>query len=299
MQNNRPKVIAAYSALKEETPVKLGFFGANVGAMASAAAGGLAARAEDLGYDSLWTGDHMVLPKPRQPKPPLEPDWPMADPLVSLAYLAAHTERIELCTGILVLTLRNPVQLAKEAATVDVLSGGRLVLGVGVGYVEAEFRAAGVPLARRRARFREHLGAARALWTMDEPEFHGDFVSLDGVDAYPRPVQRGGPRVVLGGNTGTAFRDAVELGSGWYGFGHTPSHVAEVRNEMVRHAEAIGKDLSHFELTVTPRVRLTPELVKEYEAAGVDQLVVSVEADTTDGVRHRLELNAPERLGIR
>lgn len=278
--------------------MKLGFFGANVGAMASTAAGGLAARAEELGYHSLWTGEHMVLPKPRLDKPPLDPDWPMADPLVTLGYLAAHTERLELCTGILVLTQRNPVQLAKEAATVDVLSGGRLVLGVGVGYLAAEFRATGVPMERRRARFREHLAAVRALWTMKDPEFQGEFVSFDGIDAYPRPVRSGGPPVVLGGATSAALKEAVELGAGWYGFGHTPAEAARARAEMVRHADVIGKDITSFRTTVTPRVRLNAELVKDYEAAGVDQLVVSVEADTVDGVRRRLELNAPARLGM-
>lgn len=279
--------------------MKLGFFGANVGAMASSAAGGLAAMAEELGYHSLWTGEHMVLPKPRQDKPPLEPDWPMADPLVTLGHLAAHTERLELCTGILVLTQRNPVQLAKEAATVDVLSDGRLVLGVGVGYLAVEFRAIGVPMERRRDRFREHLAAVQALWTMKDPEFHGEFVSFNGIDAYPRPVQPGGPPMVLGGTTSAALQEAVELGAGWYGFGHTPAEVTQARAEMVRHADVIGKDITSFRITVTPRVRLTAELVKEYEAAGVDQLVVSVEADTADGVRRRLEFNAPSRLGIR
>ncbi|AWK73892.1 hypothetical protein CBI38_22350 [Rhodococcus oxybenzonivorans] len=278
--------------------MKLGFFGANVGGMASDEAGELAARGEELGYHSLWTADHAILPKPRQPKPPLDPDWPIMDPLVTLGYLAAFTDRIELCTGILVLTQRGPVQLAKAAATVDVLSRGRLVLGVGVGYVVPEFRATGVPMERRRARFREHLAALRAMWTMDDPQFHGDFVEFDGIDAYPRPIQEGGPRLVLGGATPLALRDAAALGTGWYGFGQTPDEVAEARELMVRHADAIGRDLKDFQITVTPRARLTTELVSAYESAGVDQLVVSVEADTTDGVRKRLELNAPATLGL-
>ncbi|XVQ14971.1 TIGR03619 family F420-dependent LLM class oxidoreductase [Spirillospora sp. CA-255316] len=278
--------------------MKLGFFGANVGGMASRGAGEIAARAEELGYQSLWTGEHMVLPKPRQEKPPLDPDWPMADPMVTLGHLAAFTERIELCTGILVLPQRGPVQLAKEAATVDVLSGGRLVLGVGVGYVVPEFRATGVPMERRRARFREHLAALQALWTMESPEFHGEFVQFDGIDAYPRPVQAGGPPVVLGGMGPQALKDAAELGSGWYGFGHTPEQVAEVRELMNKHAESRGRDLDDFKIIITPRVRLTKELVDAYEKVGVDQLVVSVEAPTLEEVRGRLERNAPGRFGI-
>jgi probable F420-dependent oxidoreductase len=278
--------------------MKLGFFGANVGGMASRGAGEIVARAEELGYHSLWTGEHMVLPKPRQEKPPLEPDWPMADPMVTLGHLAAFTERMELCTGILVLTQRGPAQLAKEAATVDVLSGGRLVLGVGVGYVVPEFRATGVPMERRRARFREHLAALQALWTMEDPAFDGEFVQFDGIDAYPRPVQAGGPPLVLGGTGPQALRDAAELGSGWYGFGHTPEQVSEARDVMANHADSIGRDFGDFRITITPRVRLNRELVGAYEKAGVDQLVVSVEAPTREEVRRRLELNAPRTFGI-
>ncbi|MFJ8001281.1 LLM class F420-dependent oxidoreductase [Streptomyces sp. NPDC096310] len=277
--------------------MKLGFFGANVGGMVAREAGEVAAYAEELGYHSLWTGEHLVLPSPRQQKPPLDPDWPMADPLVTLGFLAAHTERMQLCTGIVVATLRQPVQLAKEAATVDVLSGGRLVLGAGVGYLDVEYRAMGVPKERRRARFREHLQALKALWTMKEPAFHGDFVSFDGIDAHPRPVSPDGIPLVLGGASNTALQDAAELGSGWYGFGQTPAQVAQARSIIVEQAEQFGRDLTGFEITVTPRARLTPELVEEYRTAGVTQLVVTVESDTLEGVRRRLDFNAPGRLG--
>lgn len=278
--------------------MKLGFFGANVGGMVSPEATEIAVRAEELGYHSMWTGEHMVLPKPRQDKPPLEPEWPMGDPLVTLAHLAACTERMELCTGILVLPLRGPVQLAKEAATLDVLSGGRLVLGVGAGYVESEFSAVGVPLERRRARFREYIKALRALWVMETPVFDGEFVRFDGIDAYPRPVQAGGPRLVLGGAGPLALKDAAELGAGWYGFGQTPEQVVEARDVMLRHAESLGRDLGDFEIVVTPRMRLDAELVRAYERAGVGQLVVSAEDSSFEGVRKRIELNAPHTLGI-
>ncbi|EFC86819.1 TIGR03619 family F420-dependent LLM class oxidoreductase [Parafrankia sp. EUN1f] len=278
--------------------MKLGFFGANVGGMVSRQAGEVAAHAEGLGYQSLWVGEHLVLPSPRQPKPPLDPDWPMADPLVTLGYLAAHTERIQLCTGIVAATLRQPVQLAKEAATVDVLSDGRLVLGVGVGYLDLEYQAMGVPADRRRARFREHLHALQALWTMKEPVFHGDFVWFDGIDAHPRPVRPEGPPLVLGGKATVALQDAAEFGSGWYGFGHTPDEAARARAVIFQHAEKIGRDLAGFEITLTPRARLSLELIDQYRAAGVTQLVVSIEADTLDGVRRRLDYNAPGQLGL-
>ncbi len=278
--------------------MKLGVFGVNVGAMASTAAGALARMAEDLGYDSLWAAEHMALPKPRRSTPPLDPDWPMADPLVMLGHLAAFTSRVELCTGVLILPLRQPIQLAKEAATLDVLCGGRLVLGLGLGYLPEEFTAAGVPTADVRRRFREHLRALQSLWTMESPSFRGEFVEFAGIDAYPRPVQTGGPRLVLGGHSPQALRDAAEFGGGWYGFGCTPEEAGRAREQIRRHADEIGRDLSDFRITVTPPVQLTAGLAEGYARAGAQQVVVSVESRTVDGVRRRLEKNAPGRLGF-
>ena len=153
-------------------------------------------------------------------------------------------------------------------------------------------------MERRRERFHEHLSAMRALWTMDDPEFHGEFVDFDGIDAYPRPVQAGGPPLVLGGASLSALRDAAEFGAGWYGFGQTPDEVAAACEVMDRHAESIGRDLTGFNVNLTPRVRLTRDLVDLYEKAGVDQLVVSVEGRTPEDVRRRIELNAPSTQGI-
>lgn len=276
--------------------MRLGFFGANVGAMASSGCGRVARHAEELGYSSLWTGEHVVLPRPRQEKPALEPDWPMTDSLITLACIAAQTERIELCTGVLILPQHNPVQLAKQLATLDVLSGGRLVVGLGTGYVAAEFAAIGVPMKGRRERSREYLSAMRALWGED-PEFDCRYVSFRGVDAYPKPLRPEGPRVVFGGVAASALTDATALGDGWYGFGQTPEQVAVIVSDLRRTLADAGSDRP-FRICVTPRARLSPSLVDDYREAGVGELVVSVESDTLDGVRRRLDYNAPERLGI-
>ena len=170
------------------------------------AAARIAALAERLGYDSLWAGEHVVVPSPRVEPSPMEPDEPMLDPLVALAHLAAHTERIKLGTGVIILPQRNPLVLAKQVASLDVLCGGRLILGIGVAYLEPEMRAIGVPMEGRGARADEYLAAMRALWDQDAPSFSGRHVEFDRVDAHPRPVQRPLPVVVGGHTRAGAFR---------------------------------------------------------------------------------------------
>src|ERR687891_2822135 len=162
------------------------------------AAARIAILAERLGYDSLWAGEHVVVPSPRVEPSPMEPDEPILDPLVALAHVAAHTKRIKLGTGVIILPQRNPLVLAKQVASLDVLSGGRLILGIGVAYLEPEMRAIGVPMEGRGARADEYLAAMRSLWEEETPSFHGKHVDFEGVDAHPRPVQRPLP-VVVGG----------------------------------------------------------------------------------------------------
>jgi len=148
------------------------------------------AAAEAAGFDSVWAGEHLVVPDPQVPPSPMAPQDPVLDSLLALTWAAAHTATIRLATGIVILPQRNPVLLAKQVATLDVLSGGRVMLGVGAGYLEPEFRAVGANFAERGAVTDEYLDAMRALWYDEHPEFRGRFASFGGVDAHPRPVQR-------------------------------------------------------------------------------------------------------------
>ncbi|MGW6336734.1 TIGR03619 family F420-dependent LLM class oxidoreductase [Nocardia rhamnosiphila] len=254
--------------------------------------------AESLGFASIWAGEHVVLPRPRREKPPLDPDWPMADPLVQLGYIAAGTTHLRLCTGVLVLAQHQPVRLAKQGATLDVLSRGRFVMGLGLGYLDTEFEVLGVPATQRRARFREYLGAMRALWLDDTPEFEGRFVSFSGVDAYPRPSTPGGPPLVMGGYADAALDDAAAFGSGWYGFGLLPDATKEVVDRLHARLRANGRDPREFEIFMTPRVRLDQGLIEEYERAGVTELVVSAESIDIAGIKRRLERNSPKAHGV-
>ena len=218
----------------------IGLFAINSHACAAPeAAARIAALAERLGYDSLWAGEHVVVPSPRVVPSPMEPDEPILDPLVALAHVAAHTERIRLGTGVIILPQRNPLVLAKQVASLDVLCGGRLIFGLGVGYLEPEMTAIGVPMEGRGTRSDEYLAAMRALWEEEAPSYRGHYAQFEAVDAHPRPVQRPLP-VVVGGHTRAAHRRAARSADGWYGFMQGLRATAEQRELMHAAIEKTG-----------------------------------------------------------
>jgi probable F420-dependent oxidoreductase len=265
--------------------IKLGLFSVNMYACADPQAiAYIAPLAEEAGFDSLWAGEHIVLPDPRVPPSPMEPRDPALDPLLALTFAAAHTTRIRLATGIIILPQRNPVVLAKQLASLDVLSGGRLIVGIGVGYLEPEMTAIGVPMAGRGERSDAYLAAMRALWSMDKPSYRGDYVSFEQVNAYPRPVQQPGPPVVVGGASPAAFRRAIEHADGWYGFGLTPEQ-AEAQIEGLRTAaESLARGRAYvdrLELSVTPRGAPSAAIFEAFAALGVHRLVLAPRSDSS------------------
>ncbi len=256
--------------------MKFGLFGINFGACADPeVAAKVAIAAEDAGFDSLWTGEHVVLPDPQAPPSPAPPQTPMLDPATALAFLAAHTQRVKLATGIIILPQRNPLVLAKELASVDVLSGGRLLFGLGAGYLQPEFEAIGASFEDRGARASEAIEVLRALWTQDSPSFEGRFWSFSGIQAMPRPVQKPHPPILVGGHSPPAYRRAVSQGDGWYGFALDPD-AARASLEGLRSA---AKDVERptqrgeLEISVTPSLPLDADTVRRYEDLGVHRLV--------------------------
>src|SRR2546429_8129538 len=188
--------------------MRLGLIHINMGPMSRPDALVQAARAaEQAGFGAVGAGAHLIPPHPQVPPSPMAPEDPVLDSLLALTWAAAHTATIRLATGIVILPQRNPVLLAKQVATLDVLSGGRVTLGVGAGYLEPEFRAMGANFAERGAVTDEYLDALRALWYDEHPEFRGRFAGFGGVDAYPRPVQRPIP-LIVGGHSAPAYRRA-------------------------------------------------------------------------------------------
>ncbi|MCL4685518.1 LLM class F420-dependent oxidoreductase [Myxococcota bacterium] len=258
--------------------MKLGLYGINVGPCAQPEAAARVARAaEAAGFESVWTAEHVVLPDPQAPPSPIPAATPLLDPAVALAFLAAHTQRLRLATGIIILPQRNPVVLAKELASLDVLSGGRLIAGFGVGYLKAEFDAIGAPFARRAERMEECLDVLLALWTQPHPQHDGPSFRFAGIDAHPRPVQQPHPPIVLGATTPPAFRRTVRRADGWYGFAmdvDTTSRCLAGLEQAARRVERPA-GLGALELTVTPPPGLPDaDTIRRYEDLGVTRLVL-------------------------
>lgn len=265
--------------------MKIGLFGINFGI-----AGGvdamiaIARSAEESGLESVWTGEHVVLPDPRVAPSPSDPQTPFLDPAVALSHIAAHTERILLGTGVIILPQRNPVVLAKELASVDLVSKGRLIFGLGAGYLEPEFRALRAPFEDRGAVTDEAIEAIKALWTMDKPAYEGRFFSFAGVDAQPRPVQKPHPPIVIGGMSRKGARRAARYGNGWYGF-RTDIDATARSQKWIQDYIANGvrpDELGQIEISVTPPMRLTREVVDRYEEIGVHRLISAFSAATLD-----------------
>ena len=206
----------------------------------------LAQAAEAAGFESLWTVEHTVVPAGYASAYPYDPsgkmaggrnDIPLPDPLIWMAFVAAATTRIKLATGILILPQHNPVLAAKQIATLDHLSGGRILLGVGVGWLQEEFAALGVPFAERGARMDEYIAALRELWSADKPTFKGRFVAFEGAYCRPQPVAKAVP-IVVGGHSEAAARRAGRLGDGFFPARGAPPELIAIARQA---AEAAGR----------------------------------------------------------
>jgi len=254
--------------------------------------------AEAAGFDSVWAGDHIVLPDPQVPASPMRPQDPVLESLLALTWAAAHTTTIRLATGIVILPQRNPVVLAKQVASLDVLSGGRVILGIGVGYLEPEFRAVGANFAERGAVTDEYLDAMRALWYDEHPVYHGRFAGFADIDAHPRPLQQPIP-LIAGGHSAPAYRRAVTRAHGWYGYGLTPQQAVTSLAGLAAAADQIGRPagLGELEISVTPRGRITPELAADFARAGVHRLVLPA-PPTADEPAQAIEAAAAAISGL-
>ncbi|HEX6676868.1 MAG TPA: LLM class F420-dependent oxidoreductase [Actinomycetes bacterium] len=233
--------------------------------------------AEEAGFESIWVGDHVALPAE------FDGEQPRLEVVVEVSYLAAVTTRVRLGFGVLVLPQRQPVLLAKQLASIDILARGRLTVGIGVGYVERELRALGASLADRGARTDEYLAAMRTLWTDPAPSFQGRFVSFDGVFQRPWPVQRPHPPIVVGGHSAAAHRRAVTTANGWYGVYLDVEEAAEALTGLRKVAAACDRpaDLGELEITITPPGPVDLATARRYADLGVHRLLV--QSSSADG----------------
>lgn len=254
-----------------------GYFGLNIGALDNAdAIADVAVAAEQLGYESIWTGEHVVLIDPQEAPSPVPPHAPFVDTVTTLAFAAGKTEKIKLGSGIILLPQRNPIVLAKELAGVDVLSKGRLIFGLGVGYVPGEFEALGIPYEDRGARTTEHIEVIRTLWTQEQPSFDGQFTKFSGIQSRPLPVQNPHPPILVGGMSAPALRRAVGQGDGWYGFFQDLNATEQAVKSLKETAKSTERreGLEPLTISITPPGAVDADTAKRYEDLGVDRLIV-------------------------
>ena len=252
----------------------------------------LAQTAEEVGVESLWTVEHVVVPMGYESTYPYSQDGkmpgseeaPIPDPLVWLTYAAAVTKKIKLATGIIILPQRHPFYLAKEAATLDILSGGRLLLGVGVGWLEEEFKALKVPFKQRGAITDESIGVLRDLWSKGASEHQGDHYAWPNVESNPKPVGGSVP-IIIGGHSKASARRAARLGDGF--FPARPDKLDECLAELKAECGRIGRDPGEIEIT-TGSIP-TPDEVKRLEDMGVGRFTVGPPGFTPDAIREGLE----------
>jgi probable F420-dependent oxidoreductase len=241
----------------------------------------VAAAAESAGFATLWCGEHVVMvdrPASRYPysddgKIAVPPDADWLDPLLALSFLAGVTRSIRLATGILLLPEHNPLLVAKQAATLDLICSGRFDLGVGIGWSAEEFAALGVPFARRGERTAEYVAAMRRLWSDDPATFHGKFVNFDAVRVNPKPVRERRVPVIFGGTTDAALRRVAAIGDGWYGFNLPFARVRERIGLLAAACGREGRDLTGLKVAVSLR-DADPAQLPDLAAAGVTELVV-------------------------
>jgi len=251
--------------------------------------------AEDLGFESLWVWEHVVLSVEYEPVYPYDPsgrapfgaEATLPDPLIWLTWVAAATKRIRLGTGILILPQRNPVVLAKTLASLDRLSGGRMILGIGVGWVREEAEAIGTDFGDRGRRASESIDVMRSLWREPVSSFHGRYHRFSGVVSKPKPAQKGGVPIIVGGHSQAAARRAGRQGDGFYPLGVDLEGMGALVQVMNRAAREAGRDPAAIEITLGGGT--DPDLTARYADAGIGRTVVFPTTGDLDELRAQLE----------
>lgn len=255
----------------------------------------LAKKAEECGFESLWTVEHVVIPKGYQTPYPYSKDGkipggedvPIPDPLLPLAYAAAVTKRIRLATGVVILPQRHPLYVAKEMATLDLLSGGRTILGIGSGWLKEEFEALGLDFHVRGARTDEAIKSLRALWRDNPSNFHGKHFDFGPVLSFPKPAQTSGIPIHIGGHSPAAARRAGRLGDGFFPAVSDVPKLNELFALMRAEADKAGRDANKIELSCVGRAAV--DSLKTFADIGISRVVVAPPAFDTEGLTRGLE----------
>jgi len=258
----------------------------------------LGAEAEGHGFDSLWVAEHVVLfddyasryPYAADGRIPAGGESGFLDPMGALCFLAGQTSRMRLGSGICLVPQRNPVYTAKEVATADLLSAGRIDFGVGVGWLAEEFRAVAAPFERRGARTRAYLEVMRRLWCDEVSEYKDEFYELPACRQYPKPVQSPHPPIHFGGESEAALRRVADIGQGWYGFNLDPAELAERSGRLEELLSERGRSRGDVQVSVSPYLKGCDEdKLRGYAEVGADQVILTAFAGDVDGLRRTLD----------
>jgi probable F420-dependent oxidoreductase len=274
--------------------MKLGIIFANSGRFSQPELfAALARECEAMGFESIWTVEHVVIPQPHMPYPgsrdgqmPGGDQVPIPDPLIPLAYAAAITKRLKLSTGVIILPQRHPLYLAKQLATLDVLSNGRMMVGIGSGWMKEEFDSVQIPFNLRGARTDESIQAMRALWSEPAASFHGKHFHFDEVKSYPKPLQENGIPIHVGGHSPAAARRAGRFGDGFFPTVTSLEKLSELFALARQEATKAGRSAGAIEFTAMAAPK--PDSVKALRDTGVSRVVFA--PPSSDPARLHAEL---------
>jgi probable F420-dependent oxidoreductase len=263
----------------------------------------LARHCETVGIESIWTVEHVVIPQPHMPYPgskdgqmPGGDEVPIPDPLIPLAYAAAITKQLKLSTGVIILPQRHPLYLAKQLATLDVLSNGRLMVGIGSGWMKEEFESLQIPFNVRGARTDESIQAMRILWREAVASFHGEHFSFDEVKSYPKPLQKKGIPIHIGGHSLAAARRAGRYGDGFFPTVTSPEKLSELFAVVRDEAKKAGRDPNAIEFSAMAAPKA--DSVSALRDIGVSRIILAPPSSDPAKLRAGLEKIAGELAAI-
>jgi len=256
-----------------------------------------ARRAEDIGLDSIWMGEHVALfdkntygyPGSKDGRIPVPAGGGMLDVVATFGFLAAATSKLRLGTGVALVPQRNPIYTAKEVATLDWLTGGRIDFGIGVGWNKEEVEACGYRWEDRGARCNEFLEVMRQLWTQPVVDFEGKWVRLATCRLDPKPIQKPHVPIIVGGYATAALDRAARFGAGWYGFNRDPAETKAILSSLDAALTKAGRRRGEaFEIIITPPASMPVEAMQEYAEVGVDRLLVNLGSQRPEQVDRRI-----------
>ena len=274
--------------------MKFGLIPVNIGVETVQQIIGVAQLAESVGFESVWTFEHVIVPLDYQSKYPYNasgkmgaaPETNFFDPLIALTAIAVNTKKIRLGTGVNILSQTNPLLLAKQTASLDRISGGRFMLGVGIGWLQEEFVAMGTPFDRRGARFDDYVEGMRKVWSGDVVEHDSDFLNWHGFKSYPLPMQKPMP-VIIGGAKGKIFERIAKHGDGWFAPITDPAELGTALAELRSVCKRVGRNYADIEITTMWAPEMGLDTIKRLEELGVARVTTFATAgpDPVEGIK--------------